>query len=139
MEFIRRPLIVFLALAAPATAQGAASYSDAAVLSGDATYQNRVQESLLKYCTQTIVSEGISVLWHKQRATFCSLVVGAPASYKSLFAATTAVDTTVLSDATQAGTVVLTTGNVAAQAALVTDAHIDNAVSAEFNAFLIVP
>lgn len=120
-------------------AQGAASHNDSAVLSTDPTYQNRVQESLLAYCVQTVVSEGFTVLWHVKRTAFCELVVNSPSNYKTLFAATTATDTTVLSDATQAGTVALTTSNVAAQAALVTDVHMDNAVSAEFNTFLVLP
>lgn len=122
------------------TALAAASHNDSAVLSTDTTYQNRVQESALALCVQTVVSEDPrTVVNHKQRAAFCQLVVSAPATFKVLFAATTATDTTVLADATQAGTVALTTGNVAAQAALVTDAHIDNAVAAEFNTFLVLP
>jgi len=58
------------------------------------------------------------------------------AAYVTLFANAVATNATVLSDATQAGTVVLTTGNVAAQAALVTDAHIDAAIAGMFNAFI---
>jgi hypothetical protein len=137
---MKRLLIVLLLAASVANAQGAASHSDSAVLSTDPTYQNRVQESLLAYCVQTVVSEDPrTVVNHKQRATLCELAVTSPASFKTLFAATTATDTTILADATQAGTVALTSGNVAAQAALATDAHIDNAVAAEFNTFLLLP
>jgi hypothetical protein len=132
-------LVALLLAASVASAQGAASHGDSAVLSTDTTYQNRVQESLLQYCVQTVVSEGFSVLWHKQRADLCEKAVVAPATYKTLFAATTATDTTILADATVGGTVPLTVGNVAAQALLVTDGHIDNAVAAEFNTFLNVP
>ena len=62
-----------------------------------------------------------------------------PETYKVLFADMIATDANVLADATQAGTVALTSGNVATQAALVTDAHMDAAVSSEFNTFLVLP
>jgi hypothetical protein len=137
---MKRLLFVLALLASPAIAQAAASHNDSAVLSTDTTYQNRVQEAVLAYCVQTVINEDPrTVVNHKQRAAFCQLVVTAPATYKVLFAATTATDTTILADATQAGTVVLTSGNVAAQAALVTDIHIDNAAAAEFGAFPLQP
>jgi hypothetical protein len=65
--------------------------------------------------------------------------VNAPDAYKVLFANTVATDANVSGDATVAGTVPLTTGNVATQAALVTDAHIDNAISSQFNSFFRTP
>jgi len=46
------------------------------------------------------------------------------------------VDTNVLNAATQNGTVALTTGNVATQAALVTDAILTTAIATAFNYFI---
>lgn len=133
--------IVFAAFAlicSAVSALAAASHSDSAVLSSDPSFQNRTRESLLAACI-SIANEGFAILNHKKRADFCAAVVLTPESYKVLFADMIATDTNVLADATQAGTVVLTTGNVATQAALVTDAHMDAAVSSEFNTFLVLP
>jgi hypothetical protein len=44
-------------------------------------------------------------------------------------------DLSVISDATVGSTVSLTGGNLNAQAALIIDAHINSALSAQFNAF----
>jgi hypothetical protein len=44
-------------------------------------------------------------------------------------------DPSVISDATVGSTVSLTGGNLNAQAALIIDAHINSALSAQFNAF----
>ena|SRR6202521_4788291 len=119
----------------------AASRSDQYQLSQDPTFQNRVQESLLAACI-AISNEGWAVPFHRERSTFGTEVLkatGAPSSYVLWFSTTAATDTNVIADATQAGTVVLTSGNRAAQAALVTDAHIDNAIAAEFNSFIREP
>jgi len=70
-------------------------------------------------------------LWH--------FIENVPDTYKSLFAISVANDTSVISDATAAGTVVLTGVNAAAQAALVTDAHLDAAISSQFNSFFRTP
>jgi hypothetical protein len=120
----------------------AASLSDQAVLSGDAGFTNRVKEALATTCIN-IVGEAISLAnlqLHLVRARFATQILNAMGSgtpnWPATFAITVAQDTTVIAGATQNGTVVLTSGNVAAQAALVTDAAILNAISAQFNSFL---
>jgi hypothetical protein len=62
-----------------------------------------------------------------------------PDSYKTMFSMSVATDLNCINDATASGTVTLTAGNTAAQAALVTDAHIDTAISGQYNAFLTLP
>jgi hypothetical protein len=115
-----------------------ASYNDQQQLSGDATFQNRVRQSLMKTCI-SIASEGWAVAFHRERATYAASVVASADTFKLIFSQSVATDATVISDATQAGTVALTGGNVAAQAALVTDAHIDAAISSQFNTFFRCP
>ena len=87
----------------------------------------------------SIANEGWAVAFHRERAAFVTLVLANPSNYVPLFSNTVATDSTVISDATQAGTVAITGGNAATQGALVTDAHIDAAIAAEFNAFIRVP
>lgn len=116
----------------------AASRADSAILLTDATFQNRIKESLEAAC-QAVATEGFGVPFHRERQKFLTQVVQAPETFKTLFATLAATDTSVLADATQGGTVALTTGNVAAQAALVTDAHLDAAISGEFNTFIVEP
>lgn len=122
----------------------AASFSDAAILAGDPTFQARVGASLFTNC-QNIGSEGYTIPFHRERATFVVQIFNTPLNaqgvnpFSIIFANTVATDTSVLADATQAGTVVLTTSNRAAQAALVTDAHISNAISAQFNSYIREP
>lgn len=86
-----------------------------------------------------ITTEAWTVAFHRERQTQAVGILNNPDSFKVLFASTVATDANVISDATQVGTVALTTGNVATQAALVTDAHIDAAVSAQFNSFFRTP
>ncbi len=117
----------------------AASRSDQALLAADPTYQNRVRQSMVAACI-SISNEG----WaggsiHKQRIDQAQKILNAPDSYKQIFAISVATDAGVIGDATVAGTVVLTGANVAAQAALVTDAHMDAAVSGQFNSFFLPP
>lgn len=120
----------------------AASRSDEFILSGDTTFQGRVQASLLAACV-AIANEGWTTAFHRERARFVSIILQATSNpqtnYVQLFTNSVSTDPTVIADATQGGTVVLTTANRAAQAALVTDAHIDSAVSAQFNCFIVVP
>lgn len=115
-----------------------ASRADSAVLASDPTFQNRVRESLVSAC-QNIATEGWTVAFHRERAKFAAQVVASPDSFKTTFAVLCATDTNVLADATQGGTVALTSANVATQAALVTDAHLDAAISSEFNTFIVEP
>jgi hypothetical protein len=115
-----------------------ASRSDMNMLSTDTTFQGRVRASLIA-ASVAITNEGWAVAFHRERATYAVQILNSPDTYKLLFADSAATDASVISDATQAGTVVLTSGNVATQAALVTDAHIDNAISSQFNSFFRCP
>lgn len=122
----------------------AASFSDASVLAGDPTFQSRVGAGLFTYC-QVVGTEGWTVAFHRERARFVQQVFTTPLNAQGLnpwifqFANTVATDTTVLSDATQAGTVALTTTNRSTQQALVTDTHISNAVASQFNSYILEP
>lgn len=114
------------------------NYADKQLLASDATFQNRVRQSLLAACS-SIKNEGTSVAFHRERETFLVGVMNQPETFKVLFANVVAGDASVIGDATVSGGTPLTSGNVAAQAALVTDAHIDTAVSANFNSFFRTP
>ena len=118
----------------------AASRTDQAALSVDPVFQNRVRQSLVA-AGIAISSEGWAMpTLHQQRMRQVVAIMNAPDTYKTMYAIAVVTDANVISDATQAGTVALgglTAGQVATQAALVTDAHIDNAVSAMFNAFFM--
>ncbi len=114
------------------------NYNDKQLLSNDATFQNRVRQALLLACSN-IKNEGSSVAFHRERETFLVAIMNQPDVFKLLFANIVADDAGCIGDATVAGTVPLTTGNVAAQAALVTDPHIDTAISANFNSFFRTP
>jgi hypothetical protein len=117
-----------------------ASRSDMYLLSQDPTFQNRVQASMLAAAI-AIANEGYAVIFHAARASFAVGVLISPRgvsgglNYTILFTNTVATDANVIADATVGGTVALTTNNAVTQAALVTDAHIDAAVSAQWNAF----
>lgn len=115
-----------------------ASRSDQNLLSGDAGFIGRVRASLVSTAV-AITTEARTVAFHRERETYAVAVLNAPDTFKTLFANSAATDTSVISDATAAGTVVLTAGNVATQAALVTDAHIDAAISGQFNSFFRTP
>lgn len=96
---------------------------DQSVLSADTTFQNRVRQAIIAAAI-AIASESANIAWHRQRTTLSKSVMNAPDSYAPLFAKAVATDTTVQ---TQAGTPA-TQGNV-------TDAAINNAVSAMWNSF----
>jgi hypothetical protein len=113
------------------------AFTDTFILSTQSTFVGRVQAALVTACGN-IANEGLAVPNHPARVQLVHQILANPsnlANYTTLFAVTVAADTTVISDATQAGTVPLTTGNVQTQQALITDAHISNAVSAEFNSY----
>ncbi|SRR6266567_2272116 len=112
----------------------AASYSDMSFLAADNSFIARVGSALWQQCVN-ISSETWSAT-HAQRKLYVSQILNNPVFYKPLFVNIVSVDTTVIADATVNGTVVLTSGNAAAQGALVTDAHIGNAISGAFNAFI---
>ena len=116
----------------------AASFNDAFILGNNSVFVGRVQSSMLAACI-AIANEG-NVADHHVRLHQVHQTLTSPTTMTAAaaqFALTVATDATVLADATQNGTVVLTTGpgNVPTQQALVTDAHITTAVSAHFNAF----
>jgi hypothetical protein len=119
----------------------AASASDMYQLSLDPVFQGRVQAEVLLTCIN-IAAEGWAVAFHDRRAAFAQQILtttSTPNPYFTLFSNSVSTDPSVISDATQAGTVVLTSGNRATQAALVTDTHINNAVSGQFNAYIRQP
>jgi hypothetical protein len=117
------------------------SLNDKYQLSQEPTFQNRVQASLVAAAV-AIGSEGWNVVFHRERSTFATQVLLSPngaTNYVALFSNAVATDTNVINDATVNGTVAITSGNKATQAALITDAHIDSAVSGVFNAFVREP
>ena len=118
----------------------AASRNDMYVLSTDAGFRQRVQAALLLACV-SIANEGWAIAFHRERAGLAMQILLNTNSiaYNTIFANSVATDSSVISDATAAGTVTLTSGNIAVQAALVTDTHIDTAIASQFNAYLRVP
>ena len=114
----------------------AASRNDSYVLGTNAAFLGRVQASMVAAAV-AIAAEGASVVNHPSRLQLVHALLASPsgqANFATMFTLSVATDTTVLSDATQAGTVVLG-ANIGIQQALVTDAHIDTAVSGQFNAY----
>ena len=119
----------------------AASHSDRYQLSQSQPFQNRVQASLLSAFV-AITNEGWTIPFHRERTGYIVNAMSTSttlATAVTLFSDMVATDPTVISDATQAGTVALTPANRDAQGALVTDAHIDSAISSQFNAIVRVP
>lgn len=120
----------------------AASRSDEYQLSQSPAFQNRVQASLIAACV-AIGTEGWTVLFHRERSTFAANILSAngttQTSFVQLFANAAATDPNLIADATTGGTIVLTSTNRDAQGALVTDAHIDAAISGQFNSFIRLP
>jgi len=117
-------------------------FNDAAVLTTDPTFQGRVGSALWAYCAQVIPTEVVGTTpadsyVHIQRKNYAQSVLNNPSVYRPFFINAASVDTTVLSDATLAGTVPLITSNVSVQQALISDQHISNAVAAVFNAFVV--
>lgn len=120
-----------------------ASFSDQGFLANDTQFQTRVRQALITTIS-SIQNEAVTVasrLLHNARVTQCAVIMQPSAidSWKIIFAEAIATDANVLADATAGGTVVLTAANAAAQAALVTDAHISTAASSQFNSFLNFP
>lgn len=115
----------------------AASLNDQAILSADPLFTNRVRQALVA-ASIAITNEAItaaSLPLHQRRAAYAASVVSNPTVFAPQWTIAVATDANVIGDATAAGTVVLTSGNSATQQALVTDAHINTAVSAMFNSF----
>jgi len=114
------------------------NYSDKYILSTDPVFIGRVRQSMIAACV-SIKNEAVTAAYHRDREGLVVAIMNAPENYKILFANSVANDANVVADATQAGAVPLTLANVAAQAALVTDAHMDVAVSSQFNSFIRTP
>jgi hypothetical protein len=116
-----------------------ATLNDMGLLATDAGFQRRVQSSMTAACI-AIVSEAASASFHRERQKLAVQIMNAPTAWVALFSNAVATDTNCSTDATGGGSyVALTTGNLATQAALVTDAHINTAVSSMFNSFAVMP
>ena len=113
------------------------NYSDQQLLAGEPTFVNRVRQSMINACVG-IANDKSAAYW-RERQAFAVGCMNAPDTYKTIFAQMTASNSAVISDATVAGATPLTSGNVAAQAALVTDAHIDTVITSNFNSFFRTP
>jgi hypothetical protein len=87
----------------------------------------------------SIKNEAVTVAFHRERETFVVACTNQPDTFKLIFAQSVATNASVIGDATVGGTVPLTSGNAATQAALVTDAHVDAAISSNFNSFFRTP
>ena len=112
-------------------------------LAADTTFQARVKAELAVQLNN-IQNEAITtagLMLHVRRASLASTIMQnlggtSGVNWPQIFAVAVATDTNVISDATAASTVDVTASNAQAQAALVTDVHIGNAISAQFNTFL---
>lgn len=110
----------------------AASLNDQGLLSTDPGFIQRVRTAVIAAAV-AISNEG-AVTNHVLRDGVAVQVLANPDIWKVLFSAAVATDITVSGQAT-AGNTVLTASNLATQAALVTDAAINNAVSSMWNSF----
>jgi len=115
------------------------NYNDKQLLASDTTFQNRVRQAMMAGCTAVKNESPTNVPFHRERETYVVGVMNQPDVFKLLFTYACASDANCIGDATVGGTVPLTSGNVATQAALVTDAHIDGALAANFNTFFRTP
>src|SRR5208283_175416 len=124
-------------------ASGTPTLNDMYVLSQSSAYQNRVQAALLQ-AFNAIGSEGWTVPFHRERT---QAIVGYLSSTTALTAAVSqfsgicSTDPASIAAATVATTnyTPLTSANVTAQQALITDTEIENAVSSSFNTFIREP
>ena len=119
----------------------AVSHNDRYLLGTDSKFQNRCQASLLTTAI-AIQSEAPTAAYHRERDIYVAAIMSTIALFNDAvqrhsFACAT--DANVIGDATQGGTVTLTSANVDNQQALVTDAHIDAAMSAQFDTFFRTP
>jgi hypothetical protein len=136
-------LVVALVSVASAAQTPSPNLNDQQVLATDPTFQARSVESFIGYCFGTVLGENHGVPYHPQRAVFCQTVLIAngtgTGSWKTVLAQVAAANATVLSDATATGGTPLTSGNVAAQQAVVADTDLNNAIAAAFNLFIGQP
>lgn len=118
----------------------AVQFNDMYQLSQDTVFQNRVQAALTAACIAIQNENPTTTPFHKERSGLATAIltwISGANPYIQLFTNTVSTDTNVTGDATEGGTVPLTAGNRAAQALLVTDAHIAAAISGEFNSFFV--
>lgn len=122
-----------------------ASHNDAALLTASTLFIGRVELSVVAACLairgESIpappagVPAAVIAAFYKRRGDFATQVLDNSVAFKLIFAKGVATDPNVVANATVGGSVPITTNNVDAQQALVTDTNIDNAVAAQFNAF----
>src|SRR5215468_6391352 len=120
----------------------AASRSDSYVLGNDVLFQHRIQASLLAACISIQTENFQTTVFHRERSNYVVSILSSMTAFNDAVQRHSfgvATDAAVLSDATVSGTVVLTVANADAQQALATDAHIDAAVSGQFNTFFKTP
>src|SRR6516164_9416900 len=100
------------------------NYADQQLLASDPTFQNRVRQSLINACIAN-KGEATTVAFHRERETYCVAVLNNPDQFKALTTMGVGAHPAGIGDGTLKGKVPLTSGNVATQATLVTDPHID--------------
>jgi len=108
------------------------SLADESLLATDATFQSRVRAAMLETAL-AVAFESPTTANHQNRLGYAVVCMNNPDGQKLFLAGTVATDASVISDATVVGTVVLILSNLAAQAALVTDAHIRTAVNGSWS------
>lgn len=121
----------------------AVKYLDKYWLSQSAVFQHKVQASWIAAAVQIKAESPTSVPFHRERERYIQSALANPQALlnaMTLVSAAVATDSNVINDATVAGTVSLTDTTTAdIGAGLVTDAHIDAAISGQFNTFFITP
>src|SRR6266567_258280 len=109
-------------------AVGDAKLNDETVLAGDSGFQGRCRAAMIEQAI-AVGFESSTNADHVVRLEFAIEALVNPETAKLKVANATATDASVIADATVLGTVPLTGANVAAQALLVTDAHIRSSVT----------
>lgn len=119
--------------------------SSSANLAADTSFQARLKVRLYVAIQNVYSNNGSniapdSVLLYTRRKNFgiqiLQAMAGGTPNWPIIFAEGVASDATVISDATGNSTTDVTSGNSGTQQLLVTDAHIDNAIAAQFNSYL---
>jgi hypothetical protein len=113
------------------------NYNDQQLLAGEPGFMARCRQAMFNLCIG-VATTTTGTNW-RERQIFAVGFNNAPDSYKTTVAQMVACNSTVMSDATVNGTVPLTSGNVAAQGALVQDTHIDTVLTSNFNCFFRTP
>jgi hypothetical protein len=120
----------------------AVTHNDKWQLAQSVLFQHRVQASLVAACVNISSESPTTVPFHRERSDLARNILLAPTgtnNYVQLFSNTVACDSSVINDATATGATAITAANMDAQQALVTDTHIDTAISASFNSFARTP